>query len=98
MKVDEDKVKYIPPSYGNPYGHISGCYISRLFLHAFCLALGIPNDPRAKSSKSLYIFGLDEDKIEELVDAYNEHIDGSDALLVRFAAEEVAKRHGAGER
>lgn len=85
--VNENKYKH--PS------HISGSYLSRLFLHGYLMALGIVSTKPDPKKRAFYAEGLDEIDLISLVDAYNHHLEGNDELLKIFGKEHAQwETHG----
>lgn len=85
--VNENKYKH--PS------HISGSYLSRLFLHGYLMALGIVSTKPDSKKRAFYAEGLDEIDLMKLVDAYNHHLEGDDEPLMIFGKEHTKwAQHG----
>lgn len=87
VSSSESPVRFINENKYKRPSHISGSYLSRLFLHGYLMALGIESTKPDPKKRVLYAEGLDELDLISLVDAYNHHLEGDDEPLKIFGKE-----------
>lgn len=83
----ESPIRFVPGIEHKYPSHINGTYLSRLFLHGYLMALGIKNTKPDPKIRAIYIEGVDDTILVELVNAYNRHINGNDEPLKIFGKE-----------
>lgn len=88
ISSSESLVRFVSENKYKSPAHISGSYLSRLFLHGYLMALGIVSTKPDPKKRAFYAEGLDEFDLISLVDAYNHHLEGNDEPLKIFG-----KRH-----